>query len=129
MNVAGECDRRTDPASSVPEPLASSTPLVAHPCSWMASSLHAQMFRGPVSGPLFSPLRGQLPPPLHHHPCRSSPKFRVGGGTAIPWSLWRLVLTVCQFSVSKPVLSGCVRGRAGLSARGAGVSGAGHPGL
>ena len=80
INVAGECDKRTEPASSVPEPLASSRPLVAHPCSWIVSSLHAQMFRGPVSGPLFSPLRGQLLPPLHHHPCRSSPIFTNFGG-------------------------------------------------
>ena len=35
------------------------------------------------------------------------------GCTAIPWSLCKFVLTVRLFSVSEPVLSGCVRGRAG----------------
>ena len=130
INVAGECHKRTEPASSVPEPLASSRPLVAHPCSWIVSSLHAQMFRGPVSGPLFSPLRGQLLPPLHHHPCRSSPIFTNFGGVQPSRGPCASSSSpaACSRCLSLCFLGVCGAGR-GLSARGAGVNGAGHPGL
>ena len=81
------------------------------------------MFWGPVSGPFFSPLRGQLSSPLYHHPYRSSLNFKFGGFTAllaygrqtlpIPWSLYKFIFTVSVFSVSESMDSGCVLGRAG----------------
>ncbi|OWK16978.1 HSD17B6, partial [Cervus elaphus hippelaphus] len=112
INVAGECDKRTDPGSSVPAPLTSPTPLVAHPgvSSRLLSTItliEAHLISG-FGGVQPSLLRGGEPSPSRG-PCAGSSLLPVRSRC----------LSLCFLGV-------CGAGR-GLSARGAGGNGAGHP--